>query len=97
MPELCFQGVQRRGAHVSNRDQSDNPGPSDDGNGGENTLRPAVHDRVKRRMTDFAEALDSAMTNPTPEALDRLRDAADQLMRATGRVIIEIEQLRGRR
>jgi hypothetical protein len=46
-------------------------------------------------MAVFTEALDAAMANPTPDALDKLRDAADQLMRATGRVLIELEQMHG--
>ena len=46
-------------------------------------------------METFTEALEAATANPTPEALDKLREAADHLMRATGRVLIEVERLLG--
>jgi len=38
----------------------------------------------------------NAQASPTDDALDLLREAADELMRAIGRVLIEIEQLRYR-
>lgn len=44
--------------------------------------------------TDFAEAFDAVAADPRPENLDRLRDAADRLMRAAGRVIIETHRRR---
>jgi hypothetical protein len=45
-------------------------------------------------MARFSEALDATLANPTPQLLERLRSAADELMRSTGRVLIEIERLR---
>jgi hypothetical protein len=57
-------------------------------------LSPNLRDRVAEEMAVFTEALDAAMANPTSDALDKLRDAADQLMRATGRVLIELERMR---
>lgn len=61
-------------------------------NGG---ISPGVHDRVVEEMETFTEALEAAAANPTPEALDKLRQAADRLMRATGRVLIDVERLLG--
>ncbi len=61
------------------------------GNGGVST---SVYERVVQQIETFSKALQEAKANPTDEALDRLRDAADELMRATGRVFIEIERLR---
>ena len=60
-------------------------------------IRALVHERVLRGLRSFEDALHDAQISPTGESLHRLRDAADELMRATGRVIIEIEQLRDRR
>ena len=65
--------------------------PSNHKKGG---LTPNLRDRVVEGMAVFAEALDAATANPTSDALDKLRDAADQLMRATGRVLIELERMR---
>ncbi len=60
-------------------------------NGGVST---SVYERVVQQIETFSKALEEAKAHPTDEALDRLRDAADELMRATGRVFIEIERLR---
>ena len=59
-------------------------------------LSPSLRDRVASQMALFTQALDAAMADPSPEVLDRLREAADELMRATGRVVIEIARLRDR-
>lgn len=58
-------------------------------------ISAGVHDRVTEEVETFIEALEAATANPTPEALDKLREAADHLMRATGRVLIEVERLLG--
>lgn len=58
------------------------------------TLSPTLRDRIATEMMLFTQALDAAITDPSQEVLDRLRDAADELMRATGRVLIEIARLR---
>jgi hypothetical protein len=49
---------------------------------------------VVQEITGVRDALDFALANPTDEALEKLRDAADKLMRALGRVLIEIERQR---
>lgn len=63
---------------------------------GGDALSPSLRDRVANEMTLFTQALDAAMTNPSPEILDNVREAADRLMRATGRVLIEVARLRDR-
>jgi len=53
-----------------------------------------VSDRVSEEIEIFSEALEKALANPTLKTLDKLEEAADQLMRATGRVMIELGRLR---
>jgi hypothetical protein len=64
-------------------------------NHGTGGLDPGVSDRVTEELETFTKALGAATANPTPKALDDLADAADHLMRATGRVLIELGRLRG--
>jgi hypothetical protein len=64
-------------------------------NDDEDGISQVVCERVRDQIKIFEEALRQATNNPAPEALDRLRDAADKLMRAIGRVFIEIGRLRG--
>jgi len=65
-------------------------------NHGTGGLDPGVSNRVTEEIETFTEALEAATANPTPKALDKLEDAADHLMRATGRVLIELGRLRGK-
>jgi hypothetical protein len=69
------------------------PSRSDPGNGSASGLDQGLRDRVKQQIERFDKALDAAMAAPTSEALDELSEAADQLMRATGRVLIEAARL----
>lgn len=55
-----------------------------------------LRERVAKETAIFNDALDAAMQNPASEALDKLAQAADRLMRAVGRVLIEAKRLRGR-
>jgi hypothetical protein len=64
-------------------------------NHGTGGLDRSVTDRVTEEIDTFTKALEAATTNPTPKALDHLEEAADHLMRATGRVLIELGRLRG--
>ena len=64
-------------------------------NHGTGGLDPGVSDRITEEIETFTKALRAATTNPTPNALNDLEDAADHLMRATGRVLIELGRLRG--
>lgn len=52
---------------------------------GDGILSASLRDRVANEMALFTHALDAATANSSPDVLNRLRDAADQLMRATGR------------
>lgn len=53
---------------------------------------PALRDRIVQDAEALTDALDQAVANPAPATLDRLREAADQLMRATARVLLETGQ-----
>jgi hypothetical protein len=53
-------------------------------------LDPAVRERVIAQIDAFEEALDDAATDPSAYAWDRLREAADELMRAVAAVILEL-------
>jgi hypothetical protein len=64
-------------------------------NQGKGGLDPIVSERVTEEIEAFSEALEAARVSPTRQALDKLEDAADHLMRATGRVMIELGRLRG--
>lgn len=64
-------------------------------NHGAGGLDPGVSDRVTEEIETFTKALEAATANPTPRTLSDLEDAADHLMRSTGRVLIELGRLRG--
>ncbi|HUC64652.1 MAG TPA: hypothetical protein VMA53_04435 [Stellaceae bacterium] len=64
----------------------------DDGPSG---IPPTLRDRVIEQIGITTDALDAASANPSDETLDELYKAADNLMRALGRVILEIERQRG--
>jgi hypothetical protein len=55
-------------------------------------IAPDLRDRVMESIPILTDALAAATSNPTETALDALRAAADELMRALGRVLIEIER-----
>jgi hypothetical protein len=63
--------------------------PSVDQNG---SIDPAVRDRVMDSITPFVDALDEAINNPSPQAADELRKAADDLMRAVASVMLEVSK-----
>jgi hypothetical protein len=50
----------------------------------------AVRERVLARIDAFGEALEEADDDPSAGARDRLREAADDLMRALAAVILEL-------
>jgi hypothetical protein len=53
-------------------------------------LDPAVRERVIGQIAAFEEALDDADNDPSTNTQDRLREAADDLMRAVAAVILEL-------
>jgi hypothetical protein len=53
-------------------------------------LDPAIRDRIMREIKPFTDSLNEAVSNPTPEGLDELRAAADELMRAIARALLEL-------
>ena len=48
--------------------------------------------RVDEQLRHFNEALTAAQAEKTPRNLEHLADAADRLMRAVGRVLIEAKR-----
>ena len=53
-------------------------------------LDPAVRERALAEIEAFQEALDEAGSSPSADARDRLREAADRLMRAVAAVMLEL-------
>ena len=53
-----------------------------------------ILDRVKQNIRRLDEAVDEAAANPSPQAQEELRDAADKLMRSLAGVLIELGQAR---
>jgi hypothetical protein len=53
-------------------------------------IDPAVRKRVTAQIEAFEEALDEADNDPSADAQDRLREAADGLMRAVASVVLEL-------
>ena len=53
-------------------------------------LDPSLRDRVVRRIEPFVDALDAAVAAPEPETIKDLQLAADELMRAVARVMLEL-------
>jgi hypothetical protein len=65
------------------------------GNGsGPRGIDTTVRDRVMEQIPVVTDALDAAIANPTADHLDELREATDKLMRALGRVLLEVERQR---
>jgi hypothetical protein len=54
-------------------------------------IDPALRQRVTDGMSIVSDALDAAVSNPGDSNLDELYESTDKLMRALGRVLIEIE------
>jgi hypothetical protein len=53
-------------------------------------IDPAARKRVTAQIEAFEEALDDADNDPSADAQDRLREAADELMRALAAVMLEL-------
>jgi hypothetical protein len=53
-------------------------------------LDPSLRQRVVGRIDSFVDALDKAVVNPKPETVEDLQEAADELMRAIARVMLEL-------
>jgi hypothetical protein len=69
--------------------------PSNDEDDGPAGIPPTLRERVIEQIGIATDALEAASANPNDETLDELYQAADNLMRALGRVILEIERQRG--
>jgi hypothetical protein len=53
-------------------------------------LDPALRERVVERIEPFVDALDAAVVNSESETMEDLQEAADELMRAIARVMLEL-------
>jgi hypothetical protein len=53
-------------------------------------LDPSLRERVVGRIERFVDALGEAAVNPDPETIEGLDEAADELMRAIARVVLEL-------
>jgi hypothetical protein len=53
-------------------------------------LDSSFRERVVGRIGRFVDALDEAVVNPEPETIEDLQEAADELMRAIARVMLEL-------
>jgi hypothetical protein len=56
------------------------------------TLDPGLRERLATSMDAVLAHLDAALVEPTPDTLDLLLEATDDLMRASARIVIEIER-----
>lgn len=55
-----------------------------------------LRSRISKTLLGFDQALAAATTaQPTPDALDELGEATDQLMRAAARLLLELSRYRG--
>jgi transposase-like protein len=55
-------------------------------------ISPELHKRITREISIFLVALDAALLGATPSSADTMHDAADRLMRAAARLLMELEQ-----
>jgi hypothetical protein len=58
-------------------------------------IDPTLRERVVDGMTVVSDALEAAVADPSDENLDELQESTDKLMRALGRILIEIAAQRG--
>jgi hypothetical protein len=55
---------------------------------------PTLRDRVVEQIPIMADALESAVANPTSDNLQSLREETDKLMRFLARVLLEVKRAR---
>jgi hypothetical protein len=69
---------------------SDGPKPYARGADGPPSLNLTLRERATQRARAFIEVMDSLDGSPKPREVDRLQKAADELMRACARVMIDL-------
>jgi hypothetical protein len=52
----------------------------------------SVRERIVGRIAPFVDALDEAVINSKPETIEDLQEAADELMRAIARVMLDLRR-----
>jgi hypothetical protein len=55
-------------------------------------LDASLRQRDVERIEPFVDALDEAVVNLEPETIENLQEAADELMRAIARVMLELRR-----
>lgn len=58
--------------------------------GGSIAVDPSLRDRVADAAAEFDRCFGAVAVQPTPQNMDALRAAADRLMRACARVLMEL-------
>jgi hypothetical protein len=53
-------------------------------------LDPVTRRRISEEMQALNDAMDSFAANPSPETREQLRKACDELMRAAGRMLLDL-------
>lgn len=71
---------------------SDENGPSAPKRSKQDVFDDSLRDRVDRAIANFKHSLDAVIAQPTARNLDQLREATDRLLRASARVLIELER-----
>jgi hypothetical protein len=79
-PETRLNGERGEEDHVATRNDDDVRG-----------IDPALRQRVIDGMSVVTDALEATVANPSDSNLDELHESTDRLMRALGRVLIEVE------
>lgn len=53
---------------------------------------PRLRERISDAVSEFQHRLEAALARPAPDTIEGLRKAADRLLRASARVLIELER-----
>jgi hypothetical protein len=57
-----------------------------------NRIDDALRERVAAEAANLDQAFNAALKNETTQSLEDLANAADRLMRAAGRILIEVRK-----
>ena len=56
---------------------------------------PQLRERIGDAVSEFQHRLEAALACPAPNTIEGLREATDRLLRASARVLIELERSAG--
>ncbi len=74
----------------------DENGPCDRSNRQQHLIDSVLRDRVACAVGELRRTLDAAAAHPTTENVNELREAVDRVLRASARVLIELDRRDGR-